>query len=240
MPAKLSAEPRKYTNPSPLPIKKTGKTPDTPCRCCSVAPCQLPEHAVHRQKRGAASAADTPCAGRPPAPQKRWRPSRTKTDSRTGACRPARGIAGQKFTALRDIFDEPEVHRHIAIAVWPVWYAPSTRCRTWVCSRYSVMSTTCSRQAHRAPLSGSFAMPRSRAAVQNAAPDARRDHCRQRDGGQCKAQYHRKQCRQHGQQRHAEPAAQRHDHRSRPVAPPAGPTADRRRETGKDRKRKIT
>ena len=26
------------------------------------------------------------------------------------------GIAGQKFTALRDIFDEPEVHRHIAVA----------------------------------------------------------------------------------------------------------------------------
>ena len=29
------------------------------------------------------------------------------------------GIAGQKFTALRDVFDEAEVHRHVTVAALP-------------------------------------------------------------------------------------------------------------------------
>lgn len=207
----------KVRKPKPAAHKKQVKRQARLADAVGHAPRQLPEHAVHRQKRG---------QHRQQIRRAQVGPQHHKNAgdrlAQKRIAEPVRaaqqGIAGQKFTALRDIFDEPEVHRHIAVAAL-------ARVVRAVHQMQNVGVQQIQRDEHyrqqagpQGPAVGVLryaAQPR--AAVQKRCPDARRGRCRQRDGGQCKAQYHRKQCRQHGQQRHAEPAAQRHDHRRRPV-----------------------
>ena len=79
---------------------------------------QLPEHAVHREKGGQHR---QQVSGAQIRPQQKKDTGDRFAEERVAkpVCAAQQGIARRKITALRNIADEPQMHRHIAIAALP-------------------------------------------------------------------------------------------------------------------------